>query len=331
MSTTDSQYKPVAMTEKSEMPYPEVSGGGYPTAPPAAGYPNVPPGGGAYPSQPGPYPGQPAPYPGQPQPGIPMQPMGGQPPAMPPPVGVQPMPGGAAPAGAGWAPCPPGLEYLQQVDQLLVKQKLEAVEAFTGFETNNKYEVRNSMGQRVYMAVEDTCCCTRNCCGSARPFDMKIMDNQKREVIHLSRPLRCRTCWCPCCLQKLTVEAPKGQTVGYVRQAWSCCHPRYNIKNAEDETQLRIKGPCFRCNMCGDIEFEVSSKDGETFVGQITKQWSGLAKEIFTDADNFGVSFPIDLDTKTKATLLGAVFLIDFMYFEHDSKDVKKEAKKLTD
>ena len=92
--SADSQYKPVAMTEKSEMPYPEVSGGGYPTAPPAAGYPNVPPGGGAYPSQPGPYPGQPAPYPGQPQPGIPMQPMGGQPPAMPPPVGVQPMPGG---------------------------------------------------------------------------------------------------------------------------------------------------------------------------------------------------------------------------------------------
>ncbi|GFR65808.1 phospholipid scramblase [Elysia marginata] len=324
------------MGDKSDKPYPEVSTGGYPTAPPgeySAGYPNIPPAAGQpapYPGQPAPYAGQPAPYPGQPgpypgqqgpypgQPGIPMQPMAGQPGAMPPPVGgampppvgVQPMPGGAAPAGAGWGPCPP---------------------AFTGFETNNKYEIRNSMGQRVYMAVEDTCCCTRNCCGSARPFDMKIMDNQKREVIHLSRPLRCRSCWCFCCLQKLTVEAPKGQTVGYVRQAWSCCHPRYNIKNAEDETQLRIKGPCFQCNMCGDIEFEVLSKDGETFVGQITKQWSGLAKEIFTDADNFGVSFPIDLDTKTKATLLGAVFLIDFMYFEHDSSDVKKEAKKLTD
>ncbi|GFO35863.1 phospholipid scramblase [Plakobranchus ocellatus] len=317
------------MAEKSEMPYPEVSGGGYPTAPPG-GYAGVPQQagqpGGAYPSQP--YPSQPGMPP--PQAGIPMQPMPGQPGAVP-PVGVQPMPGGAAPPPAGWAPCPPGLEYLQQVDQLLVKQKLEAVEAFTGFETNNKYEIRNSLGQRVYMAVEDTCCCTRNCCGSARPFDMKIMDNQKREIIHLSRPLRCRSCWCPCCLQKLTVEAPKGQTVGLVRQAWSCCHPRYNIKNAEDETQLRIKGPCFQCNMCGDIEFEVLSKDGETFVGQITKQWSGLAKEIFTDADNFGVSFPIDLDTKTKATLLGAVFLIDFMYFEHDSKDVKKEAKKLSD
>jgi hypothetical protein len=41
-------------------------------------------------------------------------------------------------------------------------------------------------------------------------------------------------------------------------------------------------------------------------------------KEAFTDADNFGVgvSFPLDLDVKVKATLLGAVFLIDFMFFE---------------
>lgn len=64
-----------------------------------------------------------------------------------------------------------------------------------------------------------------------------------------------------CCyfLQKLVVEAPKGAVIGYVRQAWSCCHPKYKINNAEDHTQLRIKGPCCRCNICGDIEFEVSS------------------------------------------------------------------------
>ena len=33
-------------------------------------------------------------------------------------------------------------------------------------------------------------------------------------------------------------------------------------------------------------------------VGKITKQWSGIGKELFTDADNFGVSFPKDLDVK---------------------------------
>ena len=33
-------------------------------------------------------------------------------------------------------------------------------------------------------------------------------------------------------------------------------------------------------------------------IGKITKQWSGIGKEIFTDSDNFGVNFPIDLDVK---------------------------------
>jgi hypothetical protein len=48
-----------------------------------------------------------------------------------------------------WAPpppevlsnCPPGLEYLLHVDQLLVKQHIELIEAFTGFQTANKYKV----------------------------------------------------------------------------------------------------------------------------------------------------------------------------------------------
>jgi len=40
------------------------------------------------------------------------------------------------------------------VDQLLIKQQVELLEAFTGFETNNKYKILNSMGQQVYFAAE---------------------------------------------------------------------------------------------------------------------------------------------------------------------------------
>ena len=74
-------------------------------------------------------------------------------------------------------------------------------------------------------------------------------------------------------------------------------------------------------------------------MGTITKQWSGLGKEMFTDADNFGINFPMDLDVKVrehcfaalpviiiqfsqmKATLLGALFLVDFMYFEKQNQN----------
>jgi hypothetical protein len=45
-------------------------------------------------------------------------------------------------------------------------------------------------------------------------------------------------------------------------------------------------------------------------VGKISKQWSGLLREAFTDADYFGITFPMDLDVKMKAVMIGACFLI---------------------
>ena len=69
------------------------------------------------------------------------------------------------------------LEYLLHVDQLLVKQQIELLEAFTGFETANKYKVLNSMGQQVFFAAEKNDCCTRQCCGPLRSFEMALTGN----------------------------------------------------------------------------------------------------------------------------------------------------------
>lgn len=223
--------------------------------------------------------------------------------------------------------CPRGLEYLTSIDQLLVKQKVELLEAFTGFETNNKFSIKNALGQKVYYAVEENDCCTRNMCGPSRPFDMKIFDNFQQEVIHLSRPLACSACCFPCCLQTLEVSAPPGNVIGSIEQEWSICSPSFRILNHLGDTVLRIEGPMCTFSLCGDVEFnvrvfnlikdfliiifaiQVVSLTGAK-VGKISKQWSGLAREIFTDADFFGITFPLDLDVRMKAVLLGATFLI---------------------
>ncbi|XP_034517758.1 phospholipid scramblase 1 isoform X4 [Ailuropoda melanoleuca] len=245
---------------------------GYPPEYPSAAF-QGPPGHTGYPGPQAGYPGPQAGYPG-PQGGYPIPPAGysgAGPVGF--PVQHQPVynqPGG--PAGVPWMPappppldCPPGLEYLSQIDQILVHQQIELLEALTGFETNNKYEIKNSFGQRIYFATEDTDFCTRNCCGDSRPFTMRILDNMGREVITLERPLKCDCCCCPCCLQ------------------------------------------------------EIKSLDEENVVGKISKQWTGFVREAFTDADNFGIQFPLDLDVKMKAVMLGACFLIDFMFFEKGS------------
>ena len=121
------------------------------------------------------------------------------------------------------AGCPEGLEYLTQLDQILIKQSYEIFEMMTGFETANKYKLKNNMGQTCYIAAEKSGCCTRMCCGPQRPFDMVIKDNDKREVIHLKRPLRCVSPCFFCCLQEVEVTSPvSGETLGFIKQK---CHP----------------------------------------------------------------------------------------------------------
>ncbi|KAI4893142.1 hypothetical protein NFI96_000151, partial [Prochilodus magdalenae] len=97
---------------------------------------------------------------------------------------------------------PPGLEYLTQLDQILVHQKVELLEAIIGFETNNQYDIKNSLGQKIYSAKEQNDCCTRNFCGPLRSFELKITDHNEQEVIHLIKPFRCTSCCCPCYLQE---------------------------------------------------------------------------------------------------------------------------------
>jgi len=211
--------------------------------------------------------------------------------------------------------CPPGLEYLAMLDQVLIQQKVELLEAFSGFETNNKYSIKNTMGQKIFSAKETSNCCSRQCFGALRSFEMKLKDNSENEVIHLSRPLACNSCCFPCCLQEMEVFSPPGNFIGSVNQQWSLCSPKFVVKDGAGETVLLIEGPFCTFSMCGDVKFKVLSLDGQK-VGKISKQWTGFVREAFTDADMFGINFPMDLDAKIKAVLIGACLLIDFMFFE---------------
>ncbi|XP_056419126.1 phospholipid scramblase 1-like [Hyla sarda] len=224
------------------------------------------------------------------------------------------------PAPAELPNCPPGVEYLSQIDQLIIHQQTELLEVLTGYERSNKYEIKNSMGQKVYFAAEETSCCNRFFCGSARSFAIVITDNRGQEVIRLLRPLRCSCCFAPCCLQNLEVQAPPGIPIGYVVQNWHPLLPKFTIQNERHENVLRIIGPCLVCCCCSDINFMVKSADEMYEVGRISKQWSGLVNEMCTDADIFGVQFPLNLDVKIKAVMLGACFLIDFMFFEYSEQ-----------
>uniref|UniRef100_A0A0L8HNZ1 Phospholipid scramblase n=1 Tax=Octopus bimaculoides TaxID=37653 RepID=A0A0L8HNZ1_OCTBM len=206
-------------------------------APPLDGY--APPQGG-YASPPGGY----APPQGgyAPPPGGYAPPPGGY---APPPGGYTPSPGGYAPQPGGYAlqpgaqgsqqwmtrptvsNCPPGLEYLTTIDQILVKQQVEILEVLSGFECANKYIIVNSVGQQVYFAGEESNLCMRQCCGSARGFVMHISDNMAQEVMRITREFKCCAgcCWCACCeacALEIVVEKRKKNTEKTLPTYYGC-------------------------------------------------------------------------------------------------------------
>lgn len=224
--------------------------------------------------------------------------------------------------------CPPGLERLTLVDRVVVQQKVSLTEVVTSWEACNSYDIRNMGGQQIFTASEESSACVRQCCGNRRGFAMHVMDNNGQEVISVKREFKCCAC-CQClacigcCAHEVKVLSPPSIPIGYIRQTCSFWAPGFEVLNDMNEKVLSIDGPCCMCQTpccrC-DIEFTIKTPDGNE-VGKVSKKWSGVTKEMFSSADTFGVSFPMDLDVKLKAVLIGAVFLIDFMYFEEKKKD----------
>lgn len=121
--------------------------------------------------------------------------------------------------------------------------------ALVGFESNNKYEVRNSLGQNVFYAVEENDCLNRQCCGPMRPFTIHVLDNFGQEVITVTRPLKCMSCFFPCCLQEVSKKKSLMDLFSNIHQVKSphgCIFVRVcpeNRHSAESPVQLEVQAP----------------------------------------------------------------------------------------
>merc|ERR1719153_1578187 len=163
------------------------------------------------------------------------------------------------------------------------------------FETANKYTVFDTSGNAVFKIEEDTTCCNRFCCGVLRSFNVMIMDMQGQPFIQVVSPNACNLC----CLR----SSSPGST------------PRLRSRR-RTEKPSSLQGVL--SVLTGNAEFVLTDNKGEE-VGKISKKWGGALKEMFTDADTFSVTFPKDLDSKTKAILFGTAILVDFAYFEDNN------------
>ena len=96
----------------------------------------------------------------------------------------------------------------------------------------------------------------------------------------------------------------------------SCFSPEFQIKDSSGHDILMIRGQDNACG-CTGFSFKILTLDGECETGEGEQQIGVIEKRYGPKygSDILDITFPMDLDVKVKATILGAAFLIDYKYF----------------
>jgi len=196
------------------------------------------------------------------------------------------------------------VDRLSSINGLVVSQQKEWGEILTGFETKNRYAILDGTGSGLYLAAEEAgSTLLRWFLKALRPFTIAILTEDGQVVLRVKRPFRFY-------FHRAEIIDSQGQSLGVIERRFSILRRIYSVFNSSGKEVYQLFGPILH-----PWTFQIRNNGVE--YGKITKKWSGLLKEGFTDADNFGVMFPAEWDVKLKALFLGAVFLIDFVHFEN--------------
>ena len=196
------------------------------------------------------------------------------------------------------------MEKLASANGLVVRQVKEWGEILTSFETRNRYAVSDATsGDEIYYCAEEAGSgLVRTILKAKRPFRLSVLSSGGQAILTITRPFRFY-------FHKVEIANPGQVPLGRVLRQFSLVRRIYAVIDSNGTEICQIFGPILR-----PWTFKILVNGTE--FGQIQKKWSGLLKEGFTDADNFGVTFPPQFDTRQRALILGAVFLIDFAHFE---------------
>ncbi len=178
--------------------------------------------------------------------------------------------------------------------ELMIRQRVERLEAFTGFETANRYTVMTPAGEELFYAQEESGTIGRIFLKSHRPLTLRISDRSGNDLLVANRSFF----WF---FAHLHVKDAEGRHLGSLRRRFSFPSRKLTVE---------IRGPLLKPKT-----FMVYRQDRE--IGRVTKQWSGLMKEAFTDADTFKLELNSPgLDRDLAPMMLAAAFAIDLDFFE---------------
>jgi uncharacterized protein YxjI len=211
-------------------------------------------------------------------------------------------------------PTPPGaIATFAKTDRLSVRQRKNWLEIITSFDARNKYVVYNELGEPV-MNVEEQgtgfgSLMKRLFLQWMRPFETKVEDLTAggTPLLTLNKPFRF-------IFHRLEVRDPNGTLLGAIQRKWTWVRRKYILEGPDGREVATLFGPILK-----PWTFQIQLPGSTQEVGVIQKKWSGLLKEMFSEADNFWVAYEAITDPQLRALLFAATVLIDIVHFERSS------------
>jgi hypothetical protein len=180
------------------------------------------------------------------------------------------------------------------------------VRRFIGGSPRNALEILSASGRPVGSVVDETPFLQRVAgmfySGKARPFVLKLYDDQKKLMASIERPALRMT-------SRINVYEAAGWYCGCFRYLPTLSGGMFEMFNETGKYMIELVGEWDVWN------FKLFAPKDET-VGLITRQWTGVAKELFTSADNY--IFHVDRnrirDARHVLVLLSTALTMELIY-----------------
>jgi uncharacterized protein YxjI len=108
---------------------------------------------------------------------------------------------------------------------------------------------------------------------------------------------------------KVNVCDAEGRVIGWFKRKMMSLGGAFNVFNAQGEQIAAVKG-----NWKG-WDFRFLDND-ENEIGHISKEWAGMAKELFTSADTYVLTLKTEPTPETAALLVAAGLAVDIVFKE---------------
>jgi len=190
--------------------------------------------------------------------------------------------------------------------EVFITQKFELMEMLS-VETRNRYRISDAAGRPIGYAAEEQTgwlgFIFRQLFGHWRTFEIHFYNNARQTVLHAVHPFRFY-------FSRLEIYNSRQQLIGAIQKRFSLLTKKFSVEDGRGVPILEVASPVWKL---WTFPFMANGEE----VASVSKKWSGILSEGFTDKDNFRVEFTSDaLGNDARNVVLAAAIYVDLNYFE---------------